>query len=958
KAGGDISPFDVAGARVQAPDIGGAVKQFDVTAALQAWSSGAPNFGWVVRSSAPNDVTLIHSDDAALATDRPKLVVTWRPPVAGPPSGTVAPTAHAGPDQDVFSNTRVQLDANGSYHLQGLNFDVAWAQISGPHAPLIPAPNTPAGTFVGITLRPQFIAPIVTAPTDLEFLLVAIRGGDFTIDTVTVRVSPQPGGGSTSSPLIDAGPDQTVVELSTTTLAAQISGGIGPFESVWTKISGPAITLASPDALSTTFVSPPVSSAGADLLFEIELIDLGAPFSSVVRDTVAVHINNIQNQAPIARAGVDLDVDVGDWVVLDASASSDADGHPLVFTWSQSSGPGVPLTQYRSAGTAEAARTPFKAPIVTVTTTLTFSVLVSDNELSHTDQITVTVRPNINEFSGNPSSLAPYGPTLTKREVRHLLRRVGAGWHPEDVGIVQSASRDPQIGLDGIVTAMMVPMLQDSPEAMAIFDEAMNYAAALASPSAGTPTKNQPFDPYVSPTTTQMMATWTVYTLRSPAPLHERLTRFWHGRLAASVRNLADGRRHWSLLHSDMLRFGVRVDCYTNAPNLPVTQCPLIAGTGPYGNYREILIAWLNDPLTLAFIDGFDNLRFAPNENLGREFMELHSLGILDENGVPIYGENDVKEVARAFTGWRPSCFVVDQSRPASCFPSFVTFFHDYGQKSILGSAPFDFDDVGVVDRVLSYDGGDNAARWLARGLLKYFVTHEPSPALVQALAAEILQNNWELSPTLHTLLSSQAMFAAVHRKALVQSPVDLCNGMIRTLRVSLQSRDIVQADIRANLDILGHRLGDPTDVNGFPEDVEWLDEFAVIRRSELIRKILLRARQPSLPEPQPGSPPGTLPDAPNHLSVAVAIDAFLPPVGARNTENTTRLLMELLDVDLHQTAAVGAAVSEFVLARDYLDLPTSGAFPGPFDGDNPGHDDRLWSLIHLLFEHPEFQRM
>ena len=128
-------------------------------------------------------------------------------------------------------------------------------------------------------------------------------------------------------------------------------------------------------------------------------------------------------------------------------------------------------------------------------------------------------------------------------------------------------------------------------------------------------------------------------------------------------------------------------------------------------------------------------------------------------------------------------------------------------------------------------------------------------------------------------------------------------------------------------------------------------------RDIDLIRKILLRGRSPSQPLTLL-APPTDYPDQPGHGTAPVALEDFMPPPGTRFADETLRFVLRALDIDLRDTPAPGAAQSEFDLARDYLDLPISGVSPGPFNGDLSVHHDRLWSLLHLLFEHPEFQRM
>jgi hypothetical protein len=949
--GGDAHPFDVATAEISAADQNGVRKAFDVTKAVRAWAAGEPNFGWTLRNSDGTNAVIFDADDAAVPADRPRLVVAYRPPGAAPGSSE-PPHADAGPDRRPLAGQTVTLDATGSTHPLEVPLSFIWLQTGGPPVALAPDPHDPPGTPGAFSARPRFVAPAVPtgASVALDFQLIAGVFGQYSFDAVRVVVTAPPGGGlAAPSPVVDAGSDFSLIELTFGGIAASVTGGVGPFQYRWSKLDGPPTALVGATTSTVTFQAPPVGSANARLLLSLEVTDLGAAgYPSVVYDSVAVQVLNAPNAVPVANPGPARTVDAGAWTVLDGTASTDADAHPLTFTWTHLAPANAPqdLTQYVAQGTAAAATTPWRAPAVTVPTVFTFRLNAYDDEATGTATLAITVVPPPPAFAGSPDSLAPYRSELTASEARHLLRRMGMGRHPEDVAALVAASRDPQVGLSGFVDAALV--VQPTPD---VVDEALNYAPPIVSPSAGVPVFNQPFDPYPGLTTTQIHAHWLTHAFRSPNALLERTVRVLHGRLAASVRNLPDGKRHWSVLHADMFRHGVVAPGTTN----------LVPGTSVFGNWRTVLLHFARDPITLSFIDGFDNLRFAPNENFAREFFELHALGIVDENGVAIYGENDVKESARALTGWRPVCYALDPSRPASCEPAFALPFHDNGTKVVLGSAPTNFDDAGIVDRALDYDGGDNAARRLARTLLEQFVTATPSPALVAQTASVVLANNWELAPTVAAILKSEAMFSAAARKAVAKAPVELALDAAKLLRTSLQTRDLFGgSSIYNQLRTLAQYLGDPVDVNGFPQDLDWADAFSAVRRSELVRRVVLISRTPSQPV---AAAPGVFPDFPGVAPVPVDLDPFLPPPFARRADETLRLLCEIFDVELRETAGAGGAASEFSLARTLLDTlpvgdPATCPAGAPFDGDCVAHRVRMWSMFLLLMEHPEFSSL
>ena len=279
------------------------------------------------------------------------------------------PVADAGPDQTVDSEQAgVSLDGSGSSDPDGDPITYSWTQTSGPAVSLSGAD----------TATPSFDAPV--GPATLEFELTVDDGEASDTDTVVVNVNEpvvenQP-------PVADAGPDQTV-DSEQAGVSLDGSGSSDPdgdpITYSWTQTSGPAVSLSGADTATPSFDAP---VGPATLEFELTVDDGEASDT----DTVVVNVNEpvVENQPPVADAGPDQTVDSEQaGVTLDGSGSTDPDGDPITYSWTQTSGPAVSLSG------ADTATPSFDAPVGPAT--LEFELTVDDGEASDTDTVVVNV---------------------------------------------------------------------------------------------------------------------------------------------------------------------------------------------------------------------------------------------------------------------------------------------------------------------------------------------------------------------------------------------------------------------------------------------------------------------------------------------------------------------------------------------------------------------------------------
>jgi uncharacterized protein (DUF1800 family) len=283
----------------------------------------------------------------------------------------------------------------------------------------------------------------------------------------------------------------------------------------------------------------------------------------------------------------------------------------------------------------------------------------------------------------------------------------------------------------------------------------------------------------------RLKAWWVYRMFFGPDPLGERLALMWHNHFATSaakVRDLGLMQRQNELLRT--------------------------LGRKPFG---ELLTAIVHDAALLLWLDAPDNQREHPNENLARELMELFSLGIGH------YTEKDVKEGARALTGWT----VADgKFRDESAR-------HDGGSKSILGhSGAWKGDDF--VRFVLEHPATSERLAWRLCELLMGEGSVETADT--KALAAGLRAHNLDIGWGVETVLRSKAFFATANLGNRVLSPVEFVVGSARTLELfESPPSTLLLADWAGRL---GQELFYPPNVGGWPGARAWINTQSMIGRA------------------------------------------------------------------------------------------------------------------------------
>lgn len=235
------------------------------------------------------------------------------------------------------------------------------------------------------------------------------------------------------------------------------------------------------------------------------------------------------------------------------------------------------------------------------------------------------------------------------------------------------------------------------------------------------------------------------------------------------------------------------------------------------GRFDDLLLAVARDPAMLIWLDNQSNRREQPNENFARELLELFTMG------PGAYSETDIREAARAFTGWHREGdrFVFRENQ------------HDAGEKTFLGqTGPWNGDDI-----IRLAAARPETARFLARKMLSFFVMPEPSEEAIAALAAVYDESDHHLGTMLGVLLRSRLFYSEAAYRSLIRSPIEMVVGSIRLLDAN-SNRDMA---LPAMLN-MGQELFNPPDVKGWDGGEAWINTVTTLERANFLNNLLMRS--------------------------------------------------------------------------------------------------------------------
>jgi uncharacterized protein (DUF1800 family) len=451
----------------------------------------------------------------------------------------------------------------------------------------------------------------------------------------------------------------------------------------------------------------------------------------------------------------------------------------------------------------------------------------------------------------------PYRPTDASpwdlKKVGHLYRRAAFGATWTELQTALKAGPEPTIQ----------SLLQGGPDQDAFDQESAKIAPILARSNSGP----------------QATAWWLMRMLYTPDPLREKMTLFWHNHFATSngkVNNAGFMLGQYEL----MRRYAL-------------------------GSFRELLQEMSRDPAMMVWLDTNVSKKGMPNENYARELMELFSLGIGN------YTEADIREAARAFTGWE-----IKDGKAA-----FHANQHDDGTKTVLGHKG-NWKGEDVVNFCLEQKA---AALFLVGKLYRFLIseTESPAPALLEPLADQFRRSGYDTGGLVRTMLGSNLFFSPAAYRARVKCPVDFALNIVRPLEGRIGTAALATA-----LEGLGQSLFHPPSVKGWDGGQAWLNAQTLLLRQNLA------------------------------LALTSTEDARFgrrtdPAAVARKYDRKSGAEIQAFFLDLFLQGDVPAATRDRLAS--YQDAAHKHSVPVYWTPEDAA-DHRVRALCHLVLTLPEFQ--
>jgi uncharacterized protein (DUF1800 family) len=474
---------------------------------------------------------------------------------------------------------------------------------------------------------------------------------------------------------------------------------------------------------------------------------------------------------------------------------------------------------------------------------------------------------------------------LSYDEAAHLARRMGFGSPPDEINNLVLMGREQAV--DFLINFDQI----DNSQLDRLIAKSFDFS--------------NPNDPNKF-NRSELQRWWITRMIYTARPFEEKMTLFWHNHFATAASKVPDLLMY---IQNQMLR------------------------SSSLARFDDLLLGVARDPAMLVWLDGVTSVKGQPNENFARELQELFTLGLTDPvTGLANYTEQDVKEIARAFTGWK--FFFPNQTQPFNAVFLVNPPEHDGGPKTIYGqTANFAGEDV-----VATIAARQSTARFLVTRLFKQFVYQLDGTAAdlatIDKFAQVYMSQGHSIKALVRAIFTSDEFFGDRARFGLVKSPTEFIVGAIRMVGGSYNP-GISASDAGAELPVIfstftGQELFNPPNVAGWPSGLAWINTAWLLNRYTFA-DILSASRVPS-------SPPAGIWIGPEKLQ----------KLAKGNTRKTVKTLTNVLGPLI---------LNDQVIAnlREYLSSDDQGN-PITYTPDNATVDKKIRGLVHQMLCLSEFQ--
>ena len=405
---------------------------------------------------------------------------------------------------------------------------------------------------------------------------------------------------------------------------------------------------------------------------------------------------------------------------------------------------------------------------------------------------------------------------------------------------------------------------------------------------------------------------WMYRMISTDAPLREKVALFWHGVFATGYAKLCNGK-----VIDDQIQMFLRHGM---------------------GDLHTLLLDLSRDPAMIVWLDNSENHNGSINENYGRELLELFSMGVGN------YSEDDIKEAARAFTGWTIGNTkymlmraMSDQDRPYGRLAFHFEYRpddHDDGEKEFLGQKGR-FNGEDIIDIICKHPA---TSRFISRHMYSFFVADEPpvpewpykpprDPEAIETLSRAYFDGNYSIREMLRVLFKSDFFKSQDVRYERVKSPAELMAGVLRLTGEFREPRPNF-ADTNKQAGFMGQDLLNPDSVEGWHWGTEWIDSGSLVERVNFVSEQLGNLETPGVQ----GMVDRILAGGNGSIAPGVLVDRALDQLAITAVSEETHL-----------------ALIEFVEQRDQLVVDQEA------DGQSPS--ERAANVLKMIGVTPEFQQ-